>query len=106
MVGQFHEQAEALANNQSPGDVVIVFTRERLADLTALLDYCQHDSEWKDFRDQLRENAGAGLSESEIETLFTGSNDDVQAILEKTAESSDVTHIWAIAHRIRRLLPE
>lgn len=152
MVGQFHEQAEALANKyggywsehpdyplsnwiqevrdgdtrlgywpwvlsklsdehvhlvvQNPGDVAIVFTRELLADLTALLDYCQDDSERQDFSFHVSENYDAGLSESELETLVTGDDDEIQAILEKAAAKPDATHIWAIAHRIRRLLPE
>lgn len=107
MFGQLHESDKDVHSSvQNSGDVVIVFTRERLADLIDLLDYCQDDSEWQDFWFYLNENYDAVLTESELEILAMGDDDEVQAILEKAAEKDYVKHIWAIAHRIRQLLPE
>lgn len=151
MVGQFHEQAEALANKyggywsehpdyplsnwiqevrdgdtrlgywpwvlsklidacdslaaQDPGGTAIVFSRDQLADLIKLLAYIQDESETRDFRAYLQYSDDISLSDSEREALLTYDDDEVRPILEKAAHDPSANHIWAIAQRVRELLP-
>lgn len=74
------------------------------ADIEGLVDYCQDDREWDDFREQLIDNSG-DLTDEEREVLEENSNSDkAQEILERMAEDRSETHPWAIAHRIRKAL--
>lgn len=89
---------------QNPDSTTIVLTPGLLSDLVGLLDYCQDDREWKDFCNYLLENAPENLTDPDLEALRAGDGDKLQEILEKASSDPNVTHIWAIAHRIRQLL--
>jgi|TARA_Y100000310_G_scaffold262645_1_gene272378 hypothetical protein len=79
-------------------------------DIEAVLDYVQDDSEWDHFRDYLREECKCGrhtvLTHADARMLAMSSDNDIIAagILERAAMHPEENHIWAVAHRARKLL--
>lgn len=73
-------------------------------DLEAILNYCQDDGEWDDFRDYLCEDGNDFLTDEELDIMRSDSHkiiDKQIKIMLKVAKNKKCSHIWAVAQRVR-----
>jgi len=75
-------------------------TRQDIKDIKTLIEYCSDQAELKDFARVVQENGSPVLSDEEWEEV----EEDNEELLEKVANHKAETHVWACAHRLRKLV--